>query len=262
MSDSSGRFQARGVVFDLFHTLVNPDAHRPDGFIRAFKMAEVLGLSDVDGFSEWWTKMEAQRHVSRSKKVVEYVDEYLLEHTGRRCTAEQLAEVSLIWGQMHDRALLEPEEEVVYALRGLRARGLKLGLLSNIDEREALGWPRSPLSSLFDAVCLSCDIGYSKPSKQAYSSVLTGLGIDASSSVYVGDGSHDELAGAKESGFGLVIFMKGYISRSGIRSVQVMNKRERVADATIMSLSEIANMLTVPLPRDQRQHPEVSRQSD
>ena len=153
-----------------------------------------------------------------SKKVTEYADDYLLEHTGRRCTPQQLAEVNRIWGRMHDWALLEPGVDVVSALRStFTPERLKLGLLSNIDEREAACWTNSPLSPLFDVVCLSFEIGYSKPSKEAYATVLSRLGADASSSIYVGDGSHDELAGAKEAGFGLVVFMKGFISRSPIR---------------------------------------------
>ena len=144
---------------------------------------------------------------------------------------------------MHDRALLQPEEDVLSALRHLRREGLKLGLLSNIDEREAECWTRSPLSSLFDVVCMSCEIGYSKPSKEAYTTVLSRLGEDASSSVYVGDGSHDELRGAKEAGFGLVVFMKGFISRSPTWDAEVMRKRANLADATIMNLNELASIL-------------------
>jgi putative hydrolase of the HAD superfamily len=234
------RFQVQSVVFDLFHTLVDPEAYRPEGFVRAYKIAEVLGLDDADQFAQWWREMEAQRHVNGSKKVAQYADEYLLEHTGRRSTPEELAQVNHIWGQMHDIALLEPRREVLSALRALHDMGLKLGLLSNIDEREAVNWTRSPLAPLFDVTCLSFDIGYSKPSKEAYSLVLSRLGTDASSSIYVGDGGHDELRGARKAGFGLVVFMKGFISRTGMRDPEIIKKREGDADAAIMDLNELA----------------------
>lgn len=233
------RFRVQGVVFDLFHTLVDPDAYRPEGFVRAYKIADVLGVADRDAFVDWWREMEAERHVNGSKKVVLYADEYLLEHTGRGCTPQQLTEINRIWGQMHDRALLSPEGEVLAALGGLRRRGVRLGLLSNIDEREAACWTRSPLSPFFDAACLSFEIGRSKPSREAYSTVLSRLGAEASRSIYVGDGSHDELSGAKEAGFGLVVFMKGFISRSRTRPPATIKKREHASDTTITSLNEL-----------------------
>ena len=237
------RFAVQSVVTDLFHTLVDPDLHRPAGFVRAYKIAEVLGLSDADEFARWWGEMEAERHVNGAKKVTQYASDYVFERTGRECTSEQLAEVSRIWGHMHDRALLETEDEVVTALTRLRQRGVKLGLLSNIDEREALNWKRSPLSSLFDVACLSCQIGYSKPSREAYSTVLSKLGVDARESIYVGDGSHHELRGAKEAGFGLVLFMKGFISRGDSHSPERMRRRAEEADGTIMSLDELVSLV-------------------
>ena len=249
MADSTGsRPPIRCVVFDLFHTLVDPDAHRPEGFVRSHKIAEVLGIAEADEFSRWWRRMEAQRHVDGSKRVVQYADEYLLEHTGRRCTPEQTARISDIWGQMHDRALLKPRDDVLSALRGLRERGVKLGLLSNIDEREAVNWASSPLSPLFDATCMSFQIGHSKPSREAYSCVLSRLGAEAPSSAYVGDGNHDELRGARDAGFGLVVFMKGFVSREGERRPEEMRRRESVADATIMSLGELLQLLDRPRP--------------
>lgn len=233
------RFRVESVVFDLFHTLVDPDAYRPEGFVRAHEIASALGLSDKEAFAEWWREMEAERHVNGSKRVVLYADEYVLKHEGRRCTPQQLVEVDRIWGQMHDRALLSPEAGVLAALQSLRRDGVKLGLLSNIDEREAAYWARSPLSSLFDATCLSFEIGRSKPSREAYSTVLSKLGVSASASIYVGDGSHDELRGAKEAGFGLVVFMKGFISRNKTRPPESITRRERASDATIMGLDEL-----------------------
>jgi len=236
-------FRVQGVVSDLFYTLVNPDPYRPEGFVRARKIAEVLGLAEADEFVQWWRKMEPERHTNGSKKVAQYADEYLLEHTGPRCTQAELAQVDQAWGHMYDMALLKPQDEVLSALRQLREGGVKPGLLSNIDEREAVNWKRSPLAALFDAACMSYEIGFSKPSKEAYSAVVSKLGVDASSSIYVGDGSHDELRGAREAGFGRVVFMKGFISQNDVRTVEMVKKREDETDATIMSLNELVALL-------------------
>ncbi len=231
------------MVSDLFNTLVNPDVYRPEGFTRARKIAELLEVVEADDFVRWWREMEAQRHVNGSKKVVEYADEYLIRHAGRHCTPEQLNQVSQTWGLMHDKALLEPQTEVISALGLLRERGIKLGLLSNIDEREAVNWLRSPLSPLFDAICMSFDTGYSKPSREAYSLILSKLGVDARSSIYVGDGNHDELNGARRAGFGFVVFMKGFLSSGELVKSGVIKIREAQADATIMNLNELVTLV-------------------
>ena len=73
------RFQVQSVVFDLFHTLVDPDVYRPEGFTRAYKIAEALGLAEADQFARYWDEVEAKRHVDGSKKVAQYADDYLLE---------------------------------------------------------------------------------------------------------------------------------------------------------------------------------------
>jgi len=237
------RFRVQSIVFDLFNTLVDPDVFRPDGFTRAHRIGELLELEDIDDFVRWWRQMESQRHVNGSKKVVEYANDYLWEHAGRRCTQEELTKVSEIWGLMHDQALLNPRSDVLSALRSLRERNVKLGLLSNIDEREALNWPKSPLFPLFDAACLSCETGYSKPSKEAYLLVLSKLGSIPGASIYVGDGSHDELGGARRAGFGLVVFMKGFLARTKVREPEILEQREAFADATITTLEQLVTLV-------------------
>jgi hypothetical protein len=49
--------------------------------------------------------------------------------------------------------------------------------------------------------------------------------------------------GAKRAGFGLVVFMKGFISGEGKRSAEVLNKRQAVADATIMGIGELGALV-------------------
>jgi putative hydrolase of the HAD superfamily len=231
------------IVFDLFHTLVDPETCRPEGFRRAHMLAEALRIEDVEGFARWWRQNEKDRHVHKSKKVTEFVDDYLWETKGRRCTARELDEIDQICGRLQDLAILNPAPDVLLALGELRDADLKLGLLSNIDEREARHWGKSPLAPLFDVVRFSFVIGYSKPSREAYLSILDGLGVSAVRSVYVGDGGHDELSGAKKAGFGFVVFMKGFISRNGFRSSEIIRKQEGEVDATITEIRELCSLL-------------------
>jgi putative hydrolase of the HAD superfamily len=235
--------QDRSIVFDLFHTLVDPEAFRPKGFNRAYNIAETLSLEDEEKFAIWWRGTEPQRHISKSKKVVEFADDYLWKNVGRHCSEEELAKVNLICGQLQGLAILNPRQEVIAGLRELRDRKVRLGLLSNADESEVGNWSRSPISSFFQAACFSFEIGYSKPSKEAYSLVLEKLGATPSSAVFVGDGGHDELRGARDAGFGLVVFMKGFVSKNGIRTPEELTTSEIVADTTIMGLDELPGVM-------------------
>ncbi|MBO0883442.1 MAG: HAD-IA family hydrolase, partial [Mycobacterium sp.] len=90
--------------------------------------------------------------------------------------------------------------EVVAALEGLRASGLKLGLVSNCSIEEVSAWDDSPLARFFDSVVFSCRVGVAKPAPEIYQRVLDDLGTGPSRVAFVGDGGSDELAGAAAVG--------------------------------------------------------------
>ena len=128
-------FRVQSIIFDLFHTLVDPEDFRPKGFDRAYRIADILKFEDKAGFAEWWRGTEPERHVSKSKKMVEFVDDYARANLGRRCTAEEKAKINLICGQLQDIAIFNPRPEILAALGVLKARGTKLGLFQHGRER-------------------------------------------------------------------------------------------------------------------------------
>lgn len=123
------------------------------------------------------------------------------------------------------------------------ARSLELGLLSNAFAREVRAWARSPLAPYFEAACFSCDIGHEMPDPQAYAEALSRLGVPARAAVFVGDGGSNELAGAKAAGFGLVVFMRGFLARNGLRTPSQVKSLEDVADCIIDNLEELLDLL-------------------
>ena len=231
-------FKVQSIVFDLFHTLVDPENYRPKEFRRDSKLAELFKL-DQNAFSKYWSDTHVERYTSRSRKTLDYVEKYVEKTTGKSCSREDLMVAEFILGRYQDLAIRNPDPLVRQTLAKLKYGGIKLGLLSNVDEREVSSWPYSSLAQLFDAVCFSCDIGYMKPSKESYSLVLNKLGTLAQSSVYVGDGGSDELAGAKDAGFGLVVFMRGHVAKNGLKREDEIRKLADIADLTIDNLIEI-----------------------
>ena len=235
---STKHFKVQSVVFDLFHTLVDPEDYRPKDFTMTSKVAELFKL-DQDAFSKYWSETLVERCTSRSRKTLDYVEKYVQKTIGKPCSKDDLMIAEFILGRYQDLAIRNPDPMVRQTLAKLKYNGVKLGLLSNVDEREVSAWPYSSLASLFDAVCFSCESGYMKPSKEAYSLVLNRLGTLAQSSIYVGDGGSEELAGAKDAGFGFVVFMRGYVAKNGLKSQEEIRKLVTIADLAIDNLTEV-----------------------
>jgi putative hydrolase of the HAD superfamily len=233
--------QYSAVVFDLFHTIVDPEDFRPKDHHRAEQAAKLLRV-DTTKFSSYWSKTLSIRNTSRSMTPIHLVEQFLARE-GLTRDKELLAKVDYELGQFQDMALLNPRSEIVSALRSLRDRGLKLGLLTNCDSREARQWPNSPMAPFFHSACFSYDIGVMKPELRAYETVLERLGEIGKRTVYVGDGGSNELEGAKRAGIKLIVFMEGFVVSNGLRKPNEIEGFRRVADVTINGLEELVSRL-------------------
>jgi len=85
-------------------------------------------------------------------------------------------------------------------LEGLKARGMKIGLITNCFSEEAKLIRESELFPYFDAPCLSWEIGVRKPDPAIYRRCLERLGVPAEHCLYVGDGGSRELETAEALG--------------------------------------------------------------
>lgn len=77
--------------------------------------------------------------------------------------------------------------DLIALLRDLRARGIKIGLLSNnsldvLDEIKTLG-----IEDTFDAVIISAEVGIMKPDPAIYRTALDILHVEAANAVFVDD---------------------------------------------------------------------------
>lgn len=230
----------RYVVFDLFHTLVDPEDFRPRDFRRAERVAGMLQL-DLDAFSSYWNNTLVLRN-TRSGPIISLIEKYLSK-TGKTCSPELLSQIDYELGRYQDLAILNPRPEIISGLKSLTNHGLKLGILTNCDEREVREWNRSPIAPLFETVCFSYAIGRVKPDRDAYQTVLEKLGATASQTAYVGDGGSSELEGARIVGFSPIVFMRGFVSRNGLRNAKELEAFKRSADVSIDALQELPNLL-------------------
>ena len=207
LSRSGKRVEA--VVFDLLFTLVHPGVYL-GGTGRVGWLAGVLGVAPAALESRWADfepvleaggAADGDGGLGPELAWVKAVGADL----GVAVSDDDLALIDGGWDLTRRTALLGPPASTLATLAALRARGVRLGVLSNTHALELRVWDRSPLASLVDVVALSHEIGACKPAPAAYAHVLGRLGVPAALAAYVGDGSNDELAGARAAGFGLVI---------------------------------------------------------
>lgn len=92
--------------------------------------------------------------------------------------------------------------DVAATLRELKARGFKLGVITNTATPgpEKQSWlVRCGIDVAFDSFIASCDFGAAKPDPRIYRAALADCGIGAADGVFVGHAA-DELQGARAVG--------------------------------------------------------------
>lgn len=229
-----------GIVFDLFHTLVDPEDFRPREAWRLRLVAEAMG--DVNGreLIMFWKDTYEERMtspVSGTDLVVRYAAE-----NGIELSPEQRSEVTTHLGDYQDLALEQPRPDVTAAVTDLAVR-YPLALLSNCYVEEVAAWPRSPLAPHFAGAAFSYAIGARKPARAAYDAATALLELDLAHCTFVGNGGSNELRGAREAGFALVVHQNQFNQSDGLVSVEEQQRRAAQADAQITSLADLEPLL-------------------
>lgn len=102
---------------------------------------------------------------------------------------------------------IDPEAPAL--LRGLRARGIKVGVLSNTlwtrDHHEDV-FRRDGVLDLIDGAVYTSEIAWTKPHPEAFRASMNAVGVDDPARVvFVGDRPFDDVHGAKEVGMRAVL---------------------------------------------------------
>jgi putative hydrolase of the HAD superfamily len=182
------------VIFDLFGTLTGFESQRD---IQAATLAEVLGVpveALIDQLRETYDE-RARGGLGDLRDQVATI----ARRSGSSPSPfvlDQAVELRM-QGQW---AVLQPRPGAVEVLASLRARGLKIGVLSDCTDEIPLLWPASLYADLVDAAVFSCVLGVRKPDQRTYSAVLAELRVPADRCLYVGDGGSSELSGARTAG--------------------------------------------------------------
>lgn len=226
----------KAVFFDAGHTLVyaHPDlatiyvevtasfgaVFRPEDFSAAFGPAFKAGVKEYasDGRASDAQDLAMWRGITRRI------------HDALRLDVAFETWFDALWTRFGSSESWRVYDDVVATLSALRARGLKLVVVSNWDSRlrgiaEGLG-----LAKLVDALVISAEAGVRKPDPGIFKLALEKAGVKPHEALHVGDLAEEDVVGAQ---------------RAGVRAVLIERSKRMVDPAVIpgvpviKSLSEI-----------------------
>ncbi|MER7560644.1 HAD family hydrolase [Nocardioides sp. NPDC126508] len=229
----------RAVLFDLHDTLV-PSGHPAEHDAVARAMGADLGVAP-DAFAAAVAETFDER-VRGLMADVHHTVRYLARRVGGSPTESQ---VERAIARLLDYSLsLHAATWALPALKSLRKRGFRLGLVADCSAETVAIWPQSPLADHLDAVSFSCQTGVRKPDSGAYLVAAAALEVPTGECVYVGDGADHELSGAETVGMRAVRFRAGALEEDPASDLD-----PDWSGPTIGDLNELVGMIGVPMPR-------------
>lgn len=94
--------------------------------------------------------------------------------------------------------------DVEPTLTALKARGLRLGLISNFDSRLYGVLDGLRLRDYFDSIHISTEVGAAKPDSAIFRAALADNGVHASQASHIGDSLSADVAGAQTAGLSAI----------------------------------------------------------
>ncbi|MEK6816800.1 MAG: HAD family hydrolase [Nanoarchaeota archaeon] len=177
----------KAVVFDLYDTLLyNQTNNKP--YSRLFSELSLQGgdltnaykIALTEGFDSL-TALISRLKPDAKIDVGRYDDEIGMETTS---------------------ASLYPE--TIMVLDGLKARDIKLGLISNVATPYKKPFFGLGLDKHFDKIILSCDIGSMKPEREIYERMIKELSMEPRFVIMTGNNVHDDVEGPRYLGIDAV----------------------------------------------------------
>lgn len=178
-----------------------------------------------------WKDREGCAHVEASHDEVSYtawigaIETAILRDLG--LTGDLAAAARRVMELQADPASYQVFPDVPEAIDQLRARGLRLGIVSNNgwwlpDLVAGLG-----LAEFFDTIITSARVGYRKPRPEIFAAALEAIGVPSGEALFVGDDYENDILGARAAGLGAALIDR--FGRSGGNSTTLTDLRELVS---------------------------------
>ena len=207
----------KAVFFDLYHTLVRYEPPREELQAMALKdfgidvKPEVFRrpLVTADEFIYGELARVSLGKRSEEDKMALWVkyEKIVLKEAGVEASEKLVLGVLGKMRQVKMKLVLF--DDVVPALTDLKARGLILGLISNVDYDIIPLLNETGLSELLQIIVTSQESGFNKPQPEIFQEALRRAGVQASEAMYVGDQYRVDVVGASQAGMKGVLLDRG-----------------------------------------------------
>jgi putative hydrolase of the HAD superfamily len=222
------RPQIQAVTFDVGGTLIEPwpsvghvyaDVAARHGWPRI--SAEMLNRN----FRSAWRALENFNHTPAEwSALVDAAFANLIDTPPSRIFFDD------VYNRFSEAGAWRVFDDVLPALGALAARGLKLGVISNWDDRLLPLLDRLGLRRHFEAITISCDVGAPKPDPAIFARAAADLCLPPVAILHVGDSEEADELGAQRAGFHAVRLRRG-AERGGPGSIKSLGDLEAVVDA-------------------------------
>jgi len=189
----------RAVTFDVGGTLIEP--WPSVGHVYA-EVAARHGAGPLDAgllnrrFHAAWKSREKFDYTAQDwSDIVDETFAGLISETPSRTFFPELFE------RFAEAAAWRIYDDVRPTLAALAERGLRLGVISNWDDRLRPLLKSLRLADCFEIIIVSCEIGASKPSPGPFQAAVKAFHFPACAVLHVGDSAEMDVAGARAAGF-------------------------------------------------------------
>ena len=224
----------KGVFFDLYHTLITYQPSQAELEAKALGELGVVitpealksPILTADEFIYNEIARQPLSYRSREEKIALYLkyQETVIEQAG--LAGDTKLAMALLEKMQQAKMNLVLFDDVAPVLTGL-----KLGLISNIEDNMTVTLEKLGLTSLLDIIVTSQDAGANKPQPEIFFMALERAGVEPAEAMYIGDQYRVDVLGARAVGI------------QGILLDRADHHREITDCPRIQSLSEIADLL-------------------
>ena len=195
----SSRVPIKAVTFDVGGTLIEPWPSVGHVYAEVAARHGLKNLSPEELNSRFKTAWRNRKHFDYTRRDwAELVDEVF-------GSAVATPPNGKFFDELYNR-FAEPDawrifEDVEPTLNALASRGVRLGIISNWDERLRGLLRRLNLDRHFEAFAISCEVGFPKPCRAIFQRAAFDLDLRGAAILHVGDSLELDIEGAKDAGF-------------------------------------------------------------
>lgn len=223
----------KAILFDLFGTLVYHCPQEDFNFLMS-NMSKELGL-DLKTFIDLWMETSTERAIGKitvSENILIIANKQNIFPSKK--TTAKITEIR----KNFFKTRLTPRKETIETLTAIKAKGYKIGLISDCSFDIPSLFKETTMYKYFDTLIFSCEANTKKPHKEIYLRALQNLNISNDQALFIGDGGSNELTGAKNVGIDAIKLNDPLIPNSFRYDAQT-----NWHGPTINNLSEIIDLI-------------------